>query len=499
MSLRTSLGVVLALVVACGDDETAATGGQGGAGGQAGGGGGSGGCDGGAQLELAWEPCDDTFECATLEVPLDYDDPCLGTIALPVRRLPAQGAVEGTLLLLAAQPGHGARQYVKQEGEAVQGIVGSGWQIVGVDTRGMPPGEPHVTGGSNEQFQAIVDSDTSPDDAAERAQLDQLASDWYAQCEANTPPELLSRVDSLRTARDLERLREAMRVEELDALALGYGSRVAARYAELFPDRVRAFVLDSPRGTSLDLEDDVERLAIGLQDSLERFFAWCSAGCEGAAICFHGGETVDEVRAAFDAARAGMEVEGVGRRADRGIVRQLEPAQFADLSDALVDFEGGSTQGLILLYGLSAPESAGVSFSAALAVWFADHVVPASYSGADFDAHIASLQAGVAPQAASLAASESPFWMVGSWATAPATPPTPIGATTAPPMLLLGATHDPFSMPDDVVALADVLDNGSFVVLRDGDAHIQAHDACMAQILGDFVRDPSSPSGAACP
>jgi hypothetical protein len=40
-------------------------------------------------LTLTWEPCQDEFECATMEVPLDYANPDGERISLHVTRLPA--------------------------------------------------------------------------------------------------------------------------------------------------------------------------------------------------------------------------------------------------------------------------------------------------------------------------------------------------------------------------------------------------------------------------
>ena len=42
-----------------------------------------------APAPLAWSPCQGELECATLTVPIDYDDPSVGTIGLAVVRRPA--------------------------------------------------------------------------------------------------------------------------------------------------------------------------------------------------------------------------------------------------------------------------------------------------------------------------------------------------------------------------------------------------------------------------
>ncbi len=46
------------------------------------------------QQDLVWEECGGDFECATYEVPLDYDDPDGERVEIAVKRLPAAGEAE---------------------------------------------------------------------------------------------------------------------------------------------------------------------------------------------------------------------------------------------------------------------------------------------------------------------------------------------------------------------------------------------------------------------
>ena len=55
---------------------------------------------------LDWETCREDFECATLEVPLDYEAPDAGTIEVAVLRSPATGDDRiGSLLVNPGGPG----------------------------------------------------------------------------------------------------------------------------------------------------------------------------------------------------------------------------------------------------------------------------------------------------------------------------------------------------------------------------------------------------------
>jgi pimeloyl-ACP methyl ester carboxylesterase len=94
-------------------------------------------------------------------------------------------------------------------------------------------------------------------------------------CAARNPT-LLSHVSTANTARDMDLLRRSVGDPKLSYYGLSYGTLIGATYANLFPGRVRAMVLDSVLepvayttgrhgeaarlGTALRLREDVDRL-----------------------------------------------------------------------------------------------------------------------------------------------------------------------------------------------------------------------------------------------
>ncbi|MFI5934456.1 alpha/beta fold hydrolase [Actinoplanes sp. NPDC051494] len=54
-----------------------------------------------------------------------------------------------------------------------------------------------------------------------------------------------------------------------------YGALVGAQYAERYPHRVRAMVLESAFDHSLDTRGFLRTQAWALQDSFDAFVAWC--------------------------------------------------------------------------------------------------------------------------------------------------------------------------------------------------------------------------------
>ena len=79
-----------------------------------------------------------------------------------------------------------------------------------------------------------------------RDELDRYIADTAelgATCLAQRP-DLFDHVGTVAAAREVEHLRLALGEDKVSYLGFSYGSRLGTVYATLFPDRVRAMVLD---------------------------------------------------------------------------------------------------------------------------------------------------------------------------------------------------------------------------------------------------------------
>ena len=89
---------------------------------------------------LAWEDCDDGFECATAVVPLDHDGPSRRTIDLALVRLPATDPARriGSLFVNPGGPGGSGVEAVREGGKELSTPdVRARFDIVGMDPRGV--------------------------------------------------------------------------------------------------------------------------------------------------------------------------------------------------------------------------------------------------------------------------------------------------------------------------------------------------------------------------
>ena len=192
--------------------------------------------------EIQWQSCPDrpSVECGTLAVPLDRGDIDSRTISLPVRRLRASDAEQrlGVLITVAGGPGQRGTDLVVPEIHAPS--IRARFDIVGFDPRGTS-GDTAIT--CIPQWDPYGDLDRTPDDAAERAVLDERIRQLAADCrEAHAA--VLPHIGTAETVLDIETLREALGEPRISLLGWSYGSEVALRYANAFPDHTQAVVLD---------------------------------------------------------------------------------------------------------------------------------------------------------------------------------------------------------------------------------------------------------------
>src|SRR3954447_1524769 len=92
---------------------------------------------------LAWAPCADGMQCATAQVPLDYDQPSGQKISLALIRLPATGKKLGTLFTNPGGPGNSGVAFVRDEARDVYSAgVRARFDVVGFDPRGVGASTP---------------------------------------------------------------------------------------------------------------------------------------------------------------------------------------------------------------------------------------------------------------------------------------------------------------------------------------------------------------------
>jgi pimeloyl-ACP methyl ester carboxylesterase len=250
---------------------------------------------------LRWAPCGDGLECTTARVPLDHDRPSGATISLALIRLPASGPGRriGSIFLNPGGPGNSGIDAVRHAGRSLfSAEVRARFDLVGLDPRGIGASTPLRCFDSLDQALAVLPPFRFPVTAAEeRIWVD--ADRTFAQACARRGGPILDHMATADVARDLDLLRQAVGDRQLTYVGLSYGAYLGATYANLFPAKVRALVLDgvpdpvawaTGRGSQAASQPLYNRVgsAEGASATLGEFFRLCDQA--GPACAFSQGD-----------------------------------------------------------------------------------------------------------------------------------------------------------------------------------------------------------------
>jgi pimeloyl-ACP methyl ester carboxylesterase len=452
-----------------------------------------------------WSDCGKGFLCADIRVPRDYDAPSKGYLTVAVVRLPASDPKDriGSLIVNPGGPGGSGVDFVRSGGE--QGIFPAAlrkrFDIVGFDPRGVNSSSA-IRCIDNLDPQARLDP--SPDDAAELEELVDSARDYAAEC-ASRNDTTLPYLSTDAVARDLELIRQAVGDEKLSYLGFSYGTLIGSIYAERFPDRIRAMVLDGGMDPSLDLEQFRFGQAAGFEKALTAFLDDCAART---ACPFH---EKGKTAAAFDKLMASIDAEALPARFDRER-RRVGPsvASYAVLA-ALYEREAWP----ILATSLEKAKHGDGSLMLQIADPYQGRKPNGSYSNLhdaytantclDFDAPRdvgvytawAKRLETIAPHFAGLIAYNDlacAFWPVPAVRT-----PAVVSATGAPPIVVVGTTGDPATPYAWSEELADQLDSG-ILVTREGEGHTAYFvSSCVQSAVNEYLLGLTVPkTGLTC-
>ncbi|TMC01605.1 MAG: alpha/beta hydrolase [Chloroflexi bacterium] len=247
---------------------------------------------------LAWTDCQGGFQCATAAVPLDYARPRAGTISLALIRLPATDQAHriGSLFTNPGGPGASGVEFVRADAAAFPAAIRARFDIVGFDPRGVGASAPVRCFDSVASQQAFFGQfGQFPVGAAQVAAYRQAYQQFDEQC-AQRNAAIMAHVSTANVARDIDLLRRAVGDATLSYFGLSYGTYLGATYANLFPNRFRALVLDGvvdPIEYSTGRGDEARELPaflrlgsdVATQQTLQSFLRQCAAaGPSGCAL-----------------------------------------------------------------------------------------------------------------------------------------------------------------------------------------------------------------------
>ncbi len=214
------------------------------------------------------------FQCATVMVPRDPNHPDGGQIGMAIDRRAATGRKVGSLLVNPGGPGVSGVDFLPEAVAEMPPDLRASFDIVGFDPPGVDRTAPIICedgAGLDRYFSA----DPEPPSASGFAALVTADRTLASSCETRNPAELAN-VSTVDAARDMDVLRAALGDAKLTYLGFSYGSFLGATYANLFPTRVRAMVLDGVLDPALPAVTEIDQQAGSLDAQLQAFFAACA-------------------------------------------------------------------------------------------------------------------------------------------------------------------------------------------------------------------------------
>ncbi|MGH3483998.1 MAG: alpha/beta hydrolase [Nocardioidaceae bacterium] len=451
---------------------------------------------------IDWSECGD-FECGSVEVPLDYDDPSGETVELQLKRAPAQSDDPiGTLFINPGGPGGSGQNYVDSFAPQMSSEVLDNYDIIGFDPRGVAESDPLVCL-DDAELDELVAFDPDPDTPAEADEARELVRGLGEGCV--DAGELSAHVSTVEVARDLDILRAVVGDPKLTYYGASYGTLIGATYAELFPERVGRFVLDGAIDPALSATELNIQQAAGFQTALEAYIDYCVSSGE----CPLGSDpqsAMDQLMGFLD----GLDQEPLDSGdPDRPLTQSLG---FYGIALPLYseDFWPLLTQGL----------TAALDGDGSLLLGFADTYLsrtPAGYSdnSAQVIYAVNCLDHPVQLSDQQISDSESRYEQVSpvfgrifawsmiscsEWPIQPEQPAPDIDGAGAAPIVVIGTTRDPATPYHWADALAGHLQSG-VLVSRDGDGHTGYHmgNDCVDEAIDAYLVDGTVPQdGLSC-
>ncbi|WP_328649350.1 alpha/beta hydrolase [Amycolatopsis sp. NBC_00348] len=335
---------------------------------------------------LKWGTCPATtfptpdLQCTTLKVPLDYRDPGGREIDLLVSKMPSKNPEKrrGVLLTNPGGPGVGGWDYPQLM--TLKGLpaplpqgVRDAYDVIGFDPRGVGHSTP-VTCDLTPEQQAIGNLPYAKD-AADVVKQAEVAKAEAKQCATSKTGWMLPHVTTANTARDMDRIREALGETQVSYLGGSYGTYLGAVYTTMFPRRSDRIVLDSNLGPDGYDVDAMRAFGRGLEDRFPDFAKFAAAHPE-----YGLGTTPAQLTAKFYDLAARLDKKPVGAFTG-GIFRGLNfsftygDTSFPMLAAAWQSLDQGKVP---TLAGEAATENA---FAARFAVICTDSVWPKSVAG----------------------------------------------------------------------------------------------------------------------
>ncbi|MEV7519600.1 alpha/beta hydrolase [Streptomyces sp. NPDC091371] len=447
------------------------------------------------------------WQCATLDVPLDYAKPEGETIPIALIRAKARDKDKriGSLVFNFGGPGGSGITTLPGAAKEYEALR-SRYDLVSFDPRGVGRSAP-VRCEDDKQLDAYYAQDASPDTPEQEKAFVENIRQFQRACERNSA-KVLPHVGTENAARDMDRIRQALGDEKLHYFGISYGTELGGVYAHLFPKNVGRAVFDAVVDPTKTSEESALGQAKGFQLALGNFAQDCvDRGDE----CKLPGSTAKEVEANVIKLQKELSVKpipGIGDRqltettATNGIAQALYSKELWPLLEqGLDEADGGQGQ---LLMALSDALNGRNEHGQYSNIGAANSAINCADSK---DRYTLEQTKAKLPDFRSASPVFGDFlgWaMMGctDWPVAGAWETPDVSAPGAAPILVIGNTGDPATPYEGARKMAERLGKGVGVELTykgEGHGAYNSGDTCVQDKVNTYLLEGKPPaSGAVC-
>lgn len=414
---------------------------------------------------VMWVECVDypaPWECATIDVPLDYGDVSGRQLSIAMIRLPAADPSRriGALLLNPGGPGGSGIDLAYNEAESYPQPMLDSFDMIGFDPRGVGQSSavrcPPTFNPARDSYSDCID--------ANRAELPFLG----------TP----------NVARDMDSIRVALGEDAISYLGYSYGSALGAVYADMFPDRVRAMVLDG----AVDPDAGLSNTSSGGSDfyadqDFDGTIAAFESLCDATSSCPAGPDTEDLIR------RVRKKISGLPTDRFPGVASVTR----SDFDDILTAAMYSAFDWPVLAFALEDADNGDASTLAALNNYLLYGYPPDV--AAEYDLEFAN----VAIRCADFSNRGSDAFECEQFPDSAGDLPVITAIDAAAPILVVGTKGDPATPARYSPLLAEAL--GDAVAIEwEGAGHTATLSSqCITDIVADYLVDVTVPAdGTTC-
>jgi pimeloyl-ACP methyl ester carboxylesterase len=265
-----------------------------------------------AASPIQWAPCEGApttpiRECAVIQVPLDYANPSKGTTDLHIARVLSTNSdptkYKGSLLVLTGGPPSAGVDFVGYANDLNRSVapeVRASYDLIGIQQLGSWDGVPCL---SDQPLKNYWETNHLPKNTTELNKVTGLEKQFNQGC-ANPSNALVPYMNTQRSIRDMETVRQALSVDKLNLLAYSYGTALAHGYMSQYPSHVGRAVLDSVVDRSQTDQTHDKENNVAYDKSWQIFKDWCQADT----ACTLHGQNLDQV---FDKTLATARTTGI--------------------------------------------------------------------------------------------------------------------------------------------------------------------------------------------